>query len=520
MVWLKDKSFVHVTVLILFSVLVSCSKNTETFQKEPVVFSILYNDNKATPYVPDWLILQEYRQRANVLLDVKTGDDADFERAVFSAFDSGKIPDIVLKVFPSTIERYVSSGMILPFSDYEQYLPHFRSYIDEYELHDALDRLRMNDGKYYLLPGFRRQIQVQQWAYRKDVFELHNLPVPTTYEEMFEALVVLKQMYPDAVPITAVWGGAHLLAMMGAGYDIQAGWNHPLHYDIDSATWIHSAANERYRELLFFLHRCYQAGILDPEMFDQSNETYMQKVLDGRAFIIVTWITSGFGDWNNRLRENGVDNGEWAVLPVMKSTIGRKALPGVDPFRKGLIVPSRVATEPYFLELLSFLDWAVYSKEGRDLTTWGIEGSTYEQTEHGKRFLPHVKTPKNLDGTVDIRKEYGFDLIFNLAENEEHEDYKKPIEITTYLQRSLQADETAPLNPPLNISLHSLEIASMIQEKIAPYVTEMTKKFITGEQSLDTDWPDYINELENRGYKMMEAIYNEAYTKNTIKNGV
>jgi putative aldouronate transport system substrate-binding protein len=329
----------------------------------------------------------------------------------------------------------------------------------------------------------------------------------------FRSLVILRDIYPESTPITAPWGGAHLLAMMGAGYGIPAGWNGNAHYDIAQDSWMFAPATDQYRELHSFLHNCYESGLLDPEMFDQSTDIYDTKVMDGHAFIIVTWITSGFDNWNATLRENGISLGEWAPMPVPESTIGIRAVPGVDAYRKGLIVPARVAKESYFLDLLAFLDWAVYSEEGRTLTTWGIEGLTYEQTPDGKRFLPHVKTPKNPDGTMDISKEYGFDLMFNLVENEEHEDYKKPLDIVAFLDNSLQASETATLVPDLNIPISAMEVLGVVQAKIAPYVTEMSRKFITGESSINTDWDTYITELENRGYKTIEAIWNNSWSK-------
>ena len=65
-------------------------------------------------------------------------------------------------------------------------------------------------------------------------------------------------------------------------------------------------------------------------------------------------------------------------------------------------MPARVINEPYFEDLLKFLDWAVYSEEGMTLTSWGVEGISFENTPNGKAFLPNIKTPKNPEGTLDI----------------------------------------------------------------------------------------------------------------------
>ncbi|MCX6029384.1 MAG: extracellular solute-binding protein [Chloroflexi bacterium] len=477
----------------------------------PVTFSILYNERAATPLKKDWLILDEYKKRQNVILDVRLGDDAAYDKAITQAFESGDVPDIILKVWPKTIESYASAGKLLPFSDYENRMPNFMAYIKQHNLQGELDKLRLKNGKYYILPGYQRTIQVQQWIYRRDVFEKHGLKAPTTYDELFDALVLLKGIYPKATPITASWGGAHLFAMMGAGYGIPAGWAGTSYYDDAARRWRFSPATENYKALYSFLNRCYKAGILDPAIFTQSEADFTNKLVDGSALVTVTWVSSGFRTWNDKLKENGIPDGEWVPLPVPASTIGIRALPAVDPLRKGLAVSSRVTSEPDFEKLLKFLDWAVYSEEGMTLTTWGIEGMTFQNTSAGKVYLPTVKTPKNAGGTLDIAKEYGFDSMFNLNENEAFEDYKKPPEIVAFLERSLLANEAAKMNPPLPLDANAVEAARIINEKITPYVTESGKSFITGGLSMDKDWNSYLLELEKRGYKTLEDIWNAAW---------
>ena len=478
------KRTIVVTVLVgifLSTSIMGCGPSKEP--AEPIVLSVLYNERESVPFQEDWLILEEYKERQNVVLDVRGRDDADFDKAIIQTLESGDIPDIVLKVYPNTIESYAATGILLPFSDYESLMPNFMAYIEEHNLQSEVDRLRLDNGKYYVLPGYQREIQVQQWIYRRDIFEKHDLEMPKTYDELFDSLVFLKEIYPDTTPITACWGGAHLFAMMGAGYGIPAGWAGTRYYDHEEDRWLFSPAAENYRELHGFLNRCYNAGVLDPEILTQGEEDFIHKLGDGSALVTVTWITSGFGPWNEQLKDNGYPDGEWAALPVPESTVGIRALPPVDPFRKGLVVPSRVINEPYFEDLLEFLDWAVYSEEGMTLTTWGIEGLTFENTSSGKALLPTMKTPKNPEGTLDITEEYGFDTMFNLNENEEFEDYKKPTEIVEFLQDSLDANDAEEIQPRLKLDSSAVEATRIINESIAPYVAESSEYFITGELS-------------------------------------
>ncbi len=500
-------------VIILLSVILMLAgcRQTETKKTEPVTFSVLYNDSEDSPFNRDWAILKNYQELKNVTLDVRLGDNKIYGDVLKQTFESGNIPDIVLKCWPEQIENYATSGILLSFSDYENHMPNFMAYIKKHGLQSELDKLKLKDGKYYILPGFQREIQVQQWIYRKDIFIKNNLKAPETYDELFDSLAALKSMYPDSVPITACWSGAHLFAMTGASYGIPAGWAGTRYFNEKENLWQYSPATQNYREMVRFLNRCYTAGVLDPAIFNQSESEFISKLENGSALVTVTWITSGFDTWNEKMKENGITDGEWAALPVPASTVGIKALPSVDRFRKGLVVPSRVINEPYFEELLEFLDWAVYSDEGMTLTTWGTDGVTYKNTPAGKEFLPDIKTPKNPAGTVNISKEYGYNLLFNLNEDAAFEDYKKPPEIVEFLQASQNARDTAKIYPRLKINSQESEAIRIIIEKLDPYVTDAGNKFITGELSIEDDWNTYLAEIEKIGYKSLEVIWNLAW---------
>ncbi len=497
-------------VIIAILALSGCAIPSDT-QQSPITISVLYNDKEATPFRSDWKILDEYQARKNVTLDVLLGDDADYEKSIAQYIYLNSPPDVILKVWPDTIVDYVNKGMILPISDYEHLMPHFQAYIQKHELQDEIEKLRLDNGKYYLLPGYRRATQVQQWIYREDAFANNNLKRPETYDELFESLVRLKEIYPDSTPITASWGGAHLFAMMGAGYGIPSGWAGDRYYSYADDKWLFAPATENYKAMYSFLNKCYEAGILDPAIFEQSNEDFMEKIVNGKALVTVTWITSGLDSWDDKLHENGIADGNWEPLPVMESTIGIKALPSIDIFRKGLAITADVAEKPYLEELIGFLDWAIYSEEGNDLTTWGIEGFTYENTPEGKMFLPSIISPKNTEGTINMVSEYGFDMIFNLIENEEFEDYKKPEEIVAFLDRSEVEGETLPPQPQLTLSEQDSKIIDSINEELNAYVNETRIKFITGEMDIEGDWDEYLEQLKLLGYEIVENIWNESF---------
>ena len=504
------KKIVILFICLIFSMflLESSGQQEKVISSEPLTFSMLFNETQAAPLKEDWLVLEEYKKRKNVVFDIQVANDSHYENAINVALNSGNPPDIILKVWPQTILEYANNGFLLPISDYIDQLPYFKAYIKAENLEQEINKLTMKNGKFYILPGFQRKIQVQQWIYRKDIFDKNSLNAPKTYEELFNSLVFLKKKYPNTTPISATWGGAHLFAMIGASFGIPAGWRGNQFYDTKNNRWAYAPASENYKEMLIFLNRCYEAEILDPAFLTQSDNEFYEKIQNGKVLVTPTWITSGFDNWNEKLKQNGYPNGEWAPFPVAKSPMGIRALPPIDKFRKGLVLSADVKNKPYFNDLLKFVDWALYSKEGQNLTYWGVEGVTFTETKEGKAFLSSIATPKNPEGTINAKSEYGLDNFFNNVENEELEDYKKPKEIVSFLNESLKNDETEKLPPQLSLNEESLEAVNLLLQPLDLYVAETSIKFITGELDIENHWEKYLNELSRYGYITLENIWN------------
>ncbi len=488
----------------------------ETTPSEYQTFTILYNNDSEEPYQNDWLILEEYRKRRGIVFDPRFGDDDNYNLTLTETLNSNNIPDIVLKVYPNEIAPYAGSGKLLAISDYLDKMPYFRAYIAEHNLEGEIDELRMEDGKLYILPGFQRPMQVQQWVYRKDLFAAHQLGVPETFGELIQDLAYLKTRYPRTEPITACWGGAHLMAMLGAAFGIPAGWNGNRYYQQERDSWKYAPATPNARALYTFLHTCNQEGLLDPELFTQDYAAYEQKLTDGTALVTATWITSGLEPRNQRLSAAGLPDGEWAPLPVPVSPLGVRALPPIDTFRKGLVIPADAALKPYFMRLLTFIDWAVYSEEGMELTSWGVEGVTFSHDESGNRFfLPGIEAIKSVNAEKIIKRDFGLDALFNLNENASLVEYKRPEEINTFLKASLERGDTAAPAPELPLSDTQMNTLQGMLPRINAYAADALLQFATGILDPDKDWETYLRELETRGYRSVEIIWNNAWDRSS-----
>jgi putative aldouronate transport system substrate-binding protein len=502
------------TMLLFLAVLSPAwSQTVSKTANDPLSFSVLCNSKEGTEFRADWLVVQEIARRKNVRLNVRPVPDNVYGKILGEVMSSSDIPDILLKIWPEQAASYAAAGILLPISDYEYLMPNLTRYIRENGLQGEVDKLRDESGKYHVLPGYQREIQVQQWIYRKDLFDKFGLSTPATYDELFQALVFLKGKYPESLPISACWGGAHLFAIMGANFGIAAGWNGDRFYDAKADRWVYSPATAGWKEMVRFLGKCYRAGLLDPEVFTQDPPPYYQKLVDGRTFVTVTWISSGFSTWNRQLAENGIAGGFWAPLMVPTSTVGIQALPAVNRFRKGAVVAARVIREPTFRKLIDFLDWIFYSQEGRDLGVWGVEGTTYLVSGGRKAFLPTIKSFAHPEASLDGGRDFGLNVMFDLCEVPDFEDAKKPPEIVDFLERTLSRNLTARMDPGLTLSANDLDTIKVFSDGLSSYVGGMIKSFVTGTADIDGGWKEYMNNLERKGSTTMEKIWNDAWRR-------
>ena len=84
--------------------------------EEPVHITMLYSDNANYPAQDDWLILEEFRKRKNVILDLESVPESDYESRRTVSFNSGDMPDIISKTFAYHVSPYISAGLFLPIS--------------------------------------------------------------------------------------------------------------------------------------------------------------------------------------------------------------------------------------------------------------------------------------------------------------------------------------------------------------------------------------------------------------------
>jgi putative aldouronate transport system substrate-binding protein len=152
-------------LLIFFIIMIlqiGCSKNIEQKQ-QPFSVSVLYNNVEDANYQEDWLIFEQYKNKFDIDFNVILGDDTNFEKEIDLHIQSDNAPDIILKCYPDFIKQYANEGLLLAISDYTSMMPHFLDYIEKNGLEDEIEKLKLANGKFYIMPGYQRRLVYIQW---------------------------------------------------------------------------------------------------------------------------------------------------------------------------------------------------------------------------------------------------------------------------------------------------------------------------------------------------------------------
>jgi putative aldouronate transport system substrate-binding protein len=260
--------------------------------EKPLEISLFYYDNATLPFKQDWLAVTESQKRYNLKINWEVIPTGDYAAKVSLVLNSGvNAPDAIL--FQSTTGENASlaaNGAILPISDYSSYTPHWNARVEEFGMRDDVNRLKLRDGKLYLLPSlYDKPFYDAGLLLQEDLLAKYGLPAPKTFDELYTILKRYKQENPSSYPMTMLVGPRvhYRFTQPSWGLSVYrdgSGGSRVLSWDYSKNTFFAGAISSQYREYMRFRHKMYAEGLLDPEMADPiSNDVWNRKIATGAA---------------------------------------------------------------------------------------------------------------------------------------------------------------------------------------------------------------------------------------------
>ncbi len=477
----------------------------------PVTFTVLYADNSDYPLKKDWATLQEMTRLTNVSFDIQAVPDSDYGTKQQLIFNSGSIPDIVMKTGPDP--EYALNGIFLPISDYLDQMPNLKAFVEN-EIPLEWENYRLKDGKIYTIPTkiSEKYISNQTWFLRKDLLDEVGLPVPTTMDEFYDACVAIKEKHPDIFPIGNRFTPDNILCMMAPSFETQAGWglqSHGFIYNKAADKWEFAPTTNGYRQLLETVRKFMEDGLIDPEFNTLDSDIFMQRWASGKIFAATDWPDTAL----QSEIEGKVNNPDFdivATLPFAGPT-GVAQYPSVVKSTSSWVIPATAKDNENFETLLRFIDW-LYTDEAGDLFTWGVEGVTYTVENGKKTFMDDIQTAINPEGTINATREYGVNNNnFTMRQSLDWRiDFMLGEENGALQEKMNEMNSFQDPTPTLHIPEDMLEEVMLYSTALTDYYKSMAERFIYGKESFD-NWEQYEFQCGEKGRDKLDVIINDAW---------
>lgn len=516
--------------------------------KSPVTLKIVYaatNDmtqNYAAQYISEktgisfeWLIApsDQYKEKLNLMM--ASGEKMDLI-----------IPGNNASARITKVEefKYASQGMLTPLNDYIKY-----SSKNVKELYDSdpayYEAMTTPNGNIYSFqtvhtqarPGtYHGTASYKMWI-NKSWLDRLGLQMPTTTEEFYNVLKAFKEQDAngngdpnDEIPLSTCTSGANVqidgFLMNAFTYNDPNPNNTTPYFRVSDEGKIEaSVMDPQYREGLKYLNRLYNEGLLYPDAFtqDRATQTALNESSDVARIGALPAQHCGY------LVASMTKSDRWMEYEACTPLIGPEGVQltpqphsSADVFPTGLIPSSSEHPETAF----RLID-ACYTDELYLVISRGEKDVAWREAVDGELGLngkpatfSALTTPEtspyfgnmNLPGFPTVSP-----TIMNTAQEQ---DPKAPNgaghEMVLYRATEMMEPYKVPMKnviPNFYYITEENEKISSYKATINPYIQESIARFITGDMNLDTDWDNYIGELNALGMQEYISVIQSGYDR-------
>jgi len=480
---------------------------------KPITFTVYMQEHANQPILVDSMKWGVLKEATNVTLDVDIGTGSTHANKLAAAAASGVMYDITFMNI--SYQRTMRPALFMDVTNImKTKLPNYYNLVKDDMSGLSLYRI---GGKYLGLAQLHYNGYTNvplNVAIRYDILDKHGLKVPTTWNEWFDTMLKLKKAYPNSKPYSNRVNEYILEYMSHA-----LGQQYNLHYDYKQGKYVCGAMESRFRQVLQFMIRCYENGIIDPDFYTATNATYMNAATNNLVFFNMD-NGSSIDEANRTLQEKN-PQADFSSMPLMTNLFGEKAgkmYTEVTNYASQYCL-SAATKEPE--KLLKFMNWC-YSKEAVLINSYGgKEGVTYEVDKKGTPYVPKKVWSKYMDSATPAyawMSDLGIgQLCFApLYENQNMiwkgstEVYKDPELEQEEGRDCYSADMKAGKFTPLTSSI-SPDVDMTIMESyqnINQYMKVQMYRFMSGKRAL-SDYNNFVAELKKMGVEKILAACNK-----------
>ena len=446
---------------------------------------------------------------------------------------TGDFPDAMIAVgfYVNDIMRYgMQEGLLRPVNDLLQYMPNFKAITDANP--QILQDMTCLDGNYYGFPRLSAGLgfDIRFW-YNQQWLERLDLAVPTTLDELYNVLVAFRDEDADGdgetddeIPFSGSWDNGYnerAPIMTAMGFNSSGNYL-GINFLAEQPSIGYFPYTEQYYDYLVYMKKLFDEGLMDPDMFTQSEVQYNAKTLEGNV---------GFGGGAANFTMNTDPDVYTGYIPMTSEVCDLPLYPQLtSPVTSiAMIINSEVSDEKAIV--LAKLDDAFYDPRTSIETCEGIDlgseldffgwGNVYNKEEG---IVEYSNKPEDVDDWTFLTRymapydQPGYNMAAanmipyaidhpDTALGQLYADYGYVYEDWN-LQYQEQCQPYANyVVPNFYMEEEDLERITELSTPLDDYARSMEAQFITGAISLEEEFDAFRAELENLGVQEYIDIY-------------
>lgn len=448
---------------------------------------------------------------------------------------SGDLPDVFMSVdfTNANLTKYgVDEGLLIPLDDYIESAPNLQKALEEYPIPNALDTLRLADGKIYSLPVLdvsdHSEHAAKMWLYDPWMQEL-GLEYPTTTEEFAEVLRAFKTQDPngngiaDEIPLIAQsngWYGQLDDFLMNA-FVYYDSYNYGMY--LEDGKIVSCLTSDEYKKGLQWLNELYEEGLIYENALTQTKD--VSRSLSGGEVPLVGAAPGGTAS-------TGISSTrayDFRPVEPLEGPDGVKQSPTYASFPQNgkYVITSSCENVEAAVRLADFMYQDIPSLwirvGGPEGVSWveaeegdvGLDGNPSEITVIKPWSTAEEQNVSWLDIGVwnytDLRIKQTVPPDINMwsPEGGEYMLYAKTME----LYEPYAVDKQVP---PLAIATEDADRTAQLSTDLEKLMDSSQFNFITGAYNFESDWDNYVAEASNL-IEPLREIYQSAYDANYKK---
>jgi len=475
---------------------------------EPTTIRWIIQSHVSWPYNENWAVWKKFQELTGATFSITAIPNESFytKLNLLMADGGSDLPDLIAADSKGVANEFGPQGALIAIDDYIDQMPNYTAFwnaFSEEEREARLAQRKSSDGKTYYPQnaGTEERQGIRSWLYRKDIFEKHNLEVPTDWNELYEVCKQLKELYPESYPF-CLREGLRNIGVMGSQWKPYFDWDY--YYDFNNEKWSYGVLEPTMLEIVKYMLKMYQEGLIPPGYLTDPTKSWEEFMTTDRGFILCDFVVR-VDNFNNPCRLENPEYTLAAMVPPKANTeTGTNLMQkwNVDP--KGIVIVN-TGDKERIGNAIKLVDW-MYTDEAEQMV-WGIEGESYEVREDGLKSYIRPEDG-DLEGAYGLFS-YGTYL---RADPKAAKDIASPEQqIAVDLALGNTIDKYDPSNW-IALTDEERNELNLITDSLNSYVESMLHKYLMGDEPLST-WDSFVKEVEKMGVNDALAIYAGAYDR-------